>query len=304
MLALVAGVLLISPTVFSQGAAVGQDQGSDGRYDKGDLNGYQNGDRRSQIQVFVSILPLRYFVEKVGGDAVSVSTMVGPGHSPATYEPTPRQLAALADAEVYFRIGVPFEIAWMDRIAALYPQLPIVDCRSAELRRLATELDPHVWTSPRNALAIAECVRETLSGLVSTGGSTGEAIFRERHDRLAARLRSLDAEIRQQLEQVGVKDFLVFHPAWGHFAREYGLTQIAFEQHGKTPGARSLAELLTSASREQIDVIVVQPQFSSALAETAAGELRATLVVVDPLSADYSASIRALTAALTLRASR
>ena len=73
------------------------------------------------MEVFVSTLPQKYFVERVGGERVVVSVMVGPGQSPATYEPTPRQLSHLSKARLYFRIGVAFEDVWMDRISAANP---------------------------------------------------------------------------------------------------------------------------------------------------------------------------------------
>ncbi len=60
----------------------------------------------NKIIVFVSILPQQYFVQQIGTDLVDVRVMVGPGQNPATYEPTPQQMAALSKANVYFRIGV------------------------------------------------------------------------------------------------------------------------------------------------------------------------------------------------------
>ena len=69
----------------------------------------------NKIIVFVSILPQQYFVQQIGNDLVDVRVMVGPGQNPATYEPTPQQMAALYKADIYFRIGVPFESAWLDK---------------------------------------------------------------------------------------------------------------------------------------------------------------------------------------------
>ena len=65
--------------------------------------------QQKNITVFVSILPEVDFVKKIGGSRVQVSPLVLPGQSPATYAPTPKQMAALAGADLYFRIGVPFE---------------------------------------------------------------------------------------------------------------------------------------------------------------------------------------------------
>lgn len=70
----------------------------------------------AQLPVFVSVLPQKYFVERIGGDLVDVSVMVMPGASPATYEPSARQMVALSKAKAYFAIGVPFETTWLSRI--------------------------------------------------------------------------------------------------------------------------------------------------------------------------------------------
>ena len=78
--------------------------------------------------VFVSILPQKYFAERVAGEHVKVSVMVGKGQSPATYEPTPRQMALLDKSQLYFQIGVPFESIWIDAIRKLKSQLKIIEC--------------------------------------------------------------------------------------------------------------------------------------------------------------------------------
>lgn len=244
------------------------------------------------VEVVVSILPLKNFVENIGGPEVSVSTMVGTGHSPATYEPTPKQLTAMADARVYFRIGVPFENAWMDRIAALYPRLPIINCRYSK----TNELDPHVWTSPLNVAVIAVCIRDALIAVAPTQVD----LFEQRHRQFAASLAGLDTDIRRRLHESDAHEFLVFHPAWGHFAAEYGLQQIALEHAGKQPGARMLTRLIDHAGKRRLKVILVQPQFSRSLAEVAAKELHARLVEVDPLAEDYLAAMEALTLAVTM----
>jgi len=70
------------------------------------------------LQVTVSIVPQVYFLERIGGEYVSATAMVLPGDSPETYEPKPEQLKALSHSVAYFSIGVPFESAWLDRIAS------------------------------------------------------------------------------------------------------------------------------------------------------------------------------------------
>lgn len=85
-----------------------------------------NGMAADKIPVFVSILPQKYFVQQIGQDLVDVKVMVQPGASPATYEPKPRQMADLSKSKIYFAIGVPYEKAWLDKIAAANAKMRIV----------------------------------------------------------------------------------------------------------------------------------------------------------------------------------
>ncbi|MDY6950876.1 MAG: zinc ABC transporter substrate-binding protein [Thermodesulfobacteriota bacterium] len=80
---------------------------------------------REKIKAFVSILPQAYFVQRVGGDRVEVSVMVGPGHSPHTYEATPIQMSEMREAKLYFRIGVDFENVWMERVSKNNPDMKV-----------------------------------------------------------------------------------------------------------------------------------------------------------------------------------
>ncbi len=95
------------------------------------------------ISVFVSILPQKYFVERVGGDLVKVAVLVGPGQSPATYEPTPRQMAELSKAKLFFSVGVPFEGTLLPKIESTFKSLTVVDTRKGIKLRTMTEEDDH-----------------------------------------------------------------------------------------------------------------------------------------------------------------
>ena len=79
------------------------------------------------LTVCVSIAPQKYFVQQIGRDRVRVQVMVPPGGSPATYEPVPKQIAALSKANLFIRIGVPFETVWIDRISRANPDMRVID---------------------------------------------------------------------------------------------------------------------------------------------------------------------------------
>jgi zinc transport system substrate-binding protein len=99
---------------------------------------------KEPMTVFVSILPQKHFVERIGGDRVSVQVMVSPGASPATYEPKPRQMAAISKARLYFAVGAPFESVWLDRIASTNPEMNIVRTQDGiEKRAMAAHHHGH-----------------------------------------------------------------------------------------------------------------------------------------------------------------
>jgi zinc transport system substrate-binding protein len=85
---------------------------------------------------------------------------------------------------------------------------------------------------------------------------------------------------------------MVFHPAWGYFADNYGLTQVAIEHEGKQPGARGLAALIDQAKQANIKVVFVQPQFDKRQARQVAQAIGGAVVAVDPLAADYVDNLR------------
>jgi len=266
-------------------------------------------DTTSPMQVFVSIEPQVYFLERIGGDRVNVQAMVQPGHSPATYEPSPRQMSALAKARLFFRIGVAFENSFIPKIHDTLPSLKIIDTRkNVPLRRMEGHhhhghdghdahdghgshdnlhddegYDPHVWLDPQRVKIQARTIADALVQADPAGQETYET-------NLAAfltELDDLDGKIRQILEPVTGRTFMVFHPSWGYFADAYGLHQEPIEMEGKDPSARYLARIIDTARSENIRVIFVQPQFSRSKADAVAAAINGTVLTIDPLARNY-----------------
>ncbi len=273
-----------------------------------------------KIVVFVSIAPQEYFVERIGGERVKVQALVKPASSPATYEPTPRQMAALSEAKLYFRIGVPFENALLPKIEETMKVLRIVDTRKGiTLREMKAHHhhegreqpkgheqhngrgegedhqheggnDPHIWLNPRLVKLQARTIADALIEIDPHGKDVYE-------DNLAALLKdlgALDLKLAEALAPVKGKTFLVFHPAWGYFADAYGLKQEPVEIEGKEPSARQLARIIERAKKEGVRVIFVQPQFGQASARRIAEAIGGAVVPMDPLARDYIANLEAV----------
>ncbi len=252
------------------------------------------------LDVFVSILPQKYLLERIGGEQVRVQVMVKPGLNPETYEPTPRQMAALSRADLYFRIAVPFEEIWIGKIHDQNPMLKIIEC-CAELTITdpppydpvtGTEsnigVDAHVWTSPHNARVLARIVLEALTEADPEHAENYQVNFH----RLIMDLDELDHFIQETLSEVDNRYLLVAHPSWGHFAAQYGLTQIAIERHGTEARARQLAHLIEFAKSERIQYIYLQKQFDSPAARMLADAIEAKLIELDPLAENYIENLR------------
>lgn len=234
------------------------------------------------VRITVSILPQLWFVEEIGADLVEVSVLVGPGHSPATYEPTPRQMAVLEQADLFLAAGVPFEQGLVPRIRAL-PHSPLVAGPEPAGHDHHHGLDPHTWLDPAQAAAMADTITHHLQALAP---DHAEAIG-QRRQALGWRLEELDDRVREILSDFEGRSFIVFHPAFGHFAAAYGLVQVPVEAGGHEPGPRHLAEVIERAREAGSKSVIVQPQFSRKSAETVAAALDAEIVVLDPLAADY-----------------
>jgi zinc transport system substrate-binding protein len=265
------------------------------------------------LSVFVSVLPQKTFVERVGGNRVQVQAMVRPGDSPHTYDPTPRQVAALAEADLYVAVGGTFEDAWMDRIRATNPRMRILNSgEGLNLRAMNGEddddegahveehakseqaTDPHLWTSPPLVKQMVERIRDTLSEL----DPAGAPIYTHNAAVFSAELDDLDRDIRAQLAGLTSRRFMVFHPAWGYFADTYDMTQVPIEREGKEPGPRALVALIDQARREQVKAIFVQPQFSQKAAAQIASAIGGRVEVINPLAADYIPNLRRVAAIL------
>ena len=288
----------------------------------------------ARLGVAVSIPPQKYFVERIGGDLVDVQVLLPPGASPHSYEPKPRQLAELADADLYFSIGVPMETTLLGRIAAAYPGMTIVAMDKGIAKMSMEEHghgehghaehdhaehgheehghaehehgheehghgghheveggvpDPHVWLAPSLVREMAATITEALAD----ADPNNAAAYRQNKARFLEEIGEVDGAIRALLDGIPPESrvFMVFHPSWGYFAREYGLTQVAVETQGREPGPRTLAELARTAESEKIRVVFVQPQFSQKSARALAEMIGGRVAFLDPLREEWDTGL-------------
>ena len=259
------------------------------------------------LSVWVGILPQVEMVERLGGDRVEVRALVRPGHSPATYEPTPKQLAELWQADLYLAIGVPFEepllekLEAMDldiRIAEVYEHVERVAIDDHHHHGGAGRPDPHIWLDPELVKVQAVTVRDHLC----TSVPEHCAEFGRNLESYLEDVDTAGRRMKSTLAPFAGRDLFVFHPSFGYLARRYGLNQVAVESGGKSPSPRQLAELVERVEVSETTAIIVQPQFAHRAAQSVAEATGCELVELDPLAADHLANLermaRCISAAL------
>jgi len=254
-----------------------------------------------KLKVIVSIVPQKYFVEKIGGGLVDVSAMVLPGASPATYGPKPQQMVGLTKARIYFAVGVPFEKVWLKKFVNVNPAMTVVHTEDG-IEKISMEgqdfhgeethhhgiKDPHIWLSPPLVMIQSRNIFYALT----TVDSEHKEVYTKNYKSFIREVVDIDLQIRDVFSGEGEgARFMIYHPAWGYFARSYGLKQIPVEIEGKEPTARELEHFVHSASREGVKAIFVQPQLSSKSAHTIAKAIGCQVMFADPLAENWSENL-------------
>jgi zinc transport system substrate-binding protein len=260
-----------------------------------------------RIRVAVSVPPQAYFVERIGGRHVEVAVMIPPGYSHVDYPLTPRQIVALSRSRLYVAVGHPAFEFERTRIAPLLADLPAVEVvdMSRGMRLIEGEGegserhdshghdggDPHVWVAPETVAVAARNIAAALEWI----DPEHAAEYRANRRRFEADIEALDLEIRRRLGPERGSSFMVYHPTWGYFAREYGLRQVAIEAEGKEPSALRLIRLIDEAKRQRVKVVFVQSGFPRKSAQVIADAVGGRVLVADPQEQDWLGNLRRVT---------
>jgi zinc transport system substrate-binding protein len=264
-------------------------------------NPTQNG----KISVVVTLLPYKDFVEQVGGNRIGnvtdiVPIQAGCGHD---YEMTPNQMKAVSDAQLYVAVGAghEFEEANLDKIQAQNPSMSAVDTSTGVSLLTITggeedgATNPHVWTSPQNAIII---VRNICAALVKVDPA-GASIYEANRDAFIAQLTQLDTETQAALKPYSNSTFCIYHPAWSYFARDYNLTQLPIEEvEEQCPSSQRIRSVIDNAKALNLTVVYRSPADDPSASETVAEGIGGHIVVINQMAENYIDNIRNVTAEL------
>jgi zinc transport system substrate-binding protein len=253
--------------------------------------------------ITVSILPQKYFVEKITGDKYAINVMVPPGASHENYDPTPQQIVDLSKTILYFRIGnIDFENTWISKFTENYPNLKFINLSNG-LDLIANHEDdhhhgqtePHTWMSPANVKGIAKNIFETMVEI----DNKNEKFYNDNYQHFLQEIDSLDKMIENRLKDKKSNSFIIYHPALTYYARDYGLNQLALEVDGKNPSVYHIRSIIDLALKENIKAVLVQKQFDKSKAELIVQEIGGKVIEIDPLNENWSQELTEITIKLS-----
>lgn len=256
-------------------------------------------DSTSKLTVYTTVYPLQYFTERIGGEHVDVQSIYPPGTDEHVFEPSQKDIMALAKADLFFYIGLGLEGFVQKAEQTLKNEnvhfVPAADAIDPEQLGEGHEhegeenhshephaIDPHVWISPYLSTMLAEKIKDELADELPEHAEEFEQNFNSLYDDLE----TLDRDFKTMADAAKNKTFFVSHAAFGYLADTYGLTQLAVSglDSQNEPSQKQLAALMEEAKAHHIRYILFEQNVSSKLAEVIQKELQATALTLHNVS--------------------
>ncbi|MBA4537413.1 zinc ABC transporter substrate-binding protein [Bacillus aquiflavi] len=251
------------------------------------------------LTVYTTVYPLQFFTKKIGGDFVNVETIYPPGSDEHTFEPSQKDMIKLAEADLFFYIGLGLE-GFVDNAKKTLKNEKVTMVATGEMLHLNEtnendhadeekhedehgheddhghthgDIDPHVWLDPVYALELAEAIKNELIHKMPEEKSTFENNFEE----LSNELKEIDQDFKNTITNAKQKNIIVSHAAYGYWEKRYGLHQISISGLSTTsePSQKQLETIIETAKEYQIKYILFEQNVNSHLTEIVQKEVGA-----------------------------
>lgn len=254
----------------------------------------------AQLEVATSFYVIEHFAERVGGDLVNVINVVPAGVDAHDFEPTPKDVAQIQDADVFMFHGAGLD-SWAEDLAAQFDASRVVEMtESFELREITEDahdedeeleeheeehghgdVDPHIWLDPALAAEMVDVIQDALI----TKDPSNTSLYRSNADAYKQELAQLHEEFVSGLFACELNTIVVSHDAFGYLGTQYGLEieSIAGISPEEEPSTRQLAEIVETAESNNVEYIFFETLASPKLAETVAAEIGGGTLVLNPI---------------------
>ncbi|MEH7442593.1 zinc ABC transporter substrate-binding protein [Bacillus sp. JJ1122] len=259
------------------------------------------------LQVYTTVYPLQYFAEQIGGEYVNVETIYPPGSDEHTFEPSQKDMMALADADLFLYVGLGLE-GFVDKAGNSLENEDVKLVPVAEELHLEEDghkdkaaaedhgsheegsqdghghgdVDPHVWLDPIYANELALVIKNQLAEQMPEHKET----FEKNYSELSGRLKALDQQFAEVTESAKRKEIIVAHSAYSYWEKRYGIDQISISGQSTTnePSQKELQKLIAHAKDEKIKYVLKEQNFESKLAKMVQEELGAKSMTLHNLA--------------------
>jgi zinc transport system substrate-binding protein len=238
----------------------------------------------ASLSVVVTIPPLGYAMEEIGGSAVRVNVLERAGDNPHNFNLTPQQAVIISKASMLVDLGLE-EDAWIaEKMKSINPSIDIVDATQGLSQFLIGDpgaYNPHVWLDVK----LYEMMAINLYGSLVKVDPKDQTIFSLNLATFMISLNELDEEVRIIMMKIKGKSFVAQHPAWDYFARAYGLGfEYSLENDsGQTIGPKDYKRITEAMKKYGIRSIIGDPVTSSKLANQLSSETGATIIDINPI---------------------
>ncbi|MFP7443862.1 MULTISPECIES: metal ABC transporter solute-binding protein, Zn/Mn family [Bacillus] len=274
---------------------------------------------KNQLNVYTTVYPLQYFAERIGGSYVDAQTIYPPGADEHTFEPSQKDMMALADSDLFIYIGLGLE-GFVSKaegtlenenvtLLAAGENIDMAGTEDGHAHEEGTEaegheedghsheddghsheddghnhgdVDPHVWLDPLYAADLAEAIKDELAEKMPER----QKEFEENFQKLAAELDSLHHEFKETIDSAKHKEIIVSHAAYGYWEKRYGLEQISVSglSTSNEPTQKELENIIKTAREHGLNYIFFEQNVSSKLTEIVQNEVGAKSLQLHNLS--------------------
>ena len=236
-------------------------------------------DQTGKIKIVTTIPPLADMISKVGRENVEVLSILPPGASPHTFEPSIEQLKDAADSIALMKIGLKFD-DWADKIAKASSSDMKVFLLSDNVP-LDKENNPHIWLSLKQAIIIVENISLYLSEI----DPANSQFYEQSAAKYIEEIKAKDSRFSEGFEKKHDKKFIQFHEAWNYFAEDYGLQIVATIEPfpGKEPTPKYLTDIEEIIRENDIKVVFSEPQLNDRIVLFLSDEMDIKVQILDPI---------------------
>ncbi len=224
----------------------------------------------TRVKVVVTLPVFTSMVQAIGGDRVTVTSIVPPGVEAHTYQPTPSNVRDVADARMVLVNGAGLE-EWLRPLieSAGGERVPVYEL---SLGLTPVDGNPHFWLDPTHAVHYAQRIAQGLSEHDLTGADH----YRANLEKYTGEIQAFDDWAKGQIAEIPAerRKLVTFHDAYPYFASHFGLQLVGFVEKspGREPSPQELTDLVNQIKAQQVPAIFAEPQFNPKLAETLASE--------------------------------